>query len=119
MQEIIVYHAYNCSDYAHGELWLAGYSWARFLRRSSKILAGLGILVFLISFIPSFYYSFKPTKAVVVSQAKVEENRPVYQPNYNSQLPKQNRLLINSIGVDTPIKEALNENSEDALRQGG
>ena len=75
-------------------------------------------MVFLISFIPSFYYSFKPTKTVATSRAEGKVGGPVYQPNYNSQLPKENRLLINSIGLDTPIHEALSGDHEEALRQG-
>lgn len=86
---------------------------------TAKILAVSGVLVLGISFLPSVWYmatSNSETVEVPVVRTNAAEN--FYQPRYNSQLPRENRLIIPSIGVDTQIQEATNENYEEALKKG-
>lgn len=45
-------------------------------------------------------------------------NKPVYEPRFDSRLPKEARIEIPSIGVDTQINEATIDNYEEALKKG-
>ncbi len=98
------------------------------LTKIAKILFLLGVILILISYLPSFFYTLAgKTKAIssylfeTASGAKEETlkaPKKEYQPPFDSQLPIENRLKITSIGVDTLINEATYDNYEGALKKG-
>lgn len=97
--------------------------------RISKIFAYLGIALLLIAYLPSIifwlqgigfgagdYFELSKTEVGALSE---ENNHPSeYVPAYDPKLPKENRLTILAIGVNTPIQEATYDNYEQALRRG-
>ena len=102
---------------------------SRLLSKTGKILVGIGILIGLVAFAPSVLYSINPDATTKISQLlrntaqqesapPVVEGVPSYQPAFNPNLPEDNRLIISSIKVDTPINEAGLDNYEEALKKG-
>ncbi len=92
-------------------------------------LIGFGFILF--SYLPSIWYFLSTNGQNFVSSYLVEtaskvnnkeviylDQKPDYQPVFNSHLPTQNRILIPSLSVDTQIHEASIENYEEALRKG-
>jgi sortase (surface protein transpeptidase) len=94
----------------------------------SKYLAIAGILILLIVFAPSAWYLVKGgqtrVSALLANTAKQTqyvahtEATTVYQPAIDPSLPKENKLVISSIGIDGKIYEATADNYEDALKKG-
>jgi len=101
------------------------------LLKSAKIFAVIGIVVLAINYAPfvagwvgnGFSFAFKSYINLTKSEAENitqsnESARSTYQPAYDSRLPKENRLVISKIGVDTEIAEATFDNYESALKEG-
>lgn len=98
--------------------------------RLSKIAAVAGALLILFTYVPQAWYGFifsfaLDKTAVVAGNDTLKDNksptgvfRQVYQPQYDPNLPKENLLIISTIGIKTQIREATNNDYEDALRQG-
>lgn len=111
-----------------------------YLSRPSKVsilLTGLAVtlwlgafLTFSVPVIPGLWYRIMPGTSSALAQVL---QRPVvsfeevlieegeiepYQPPFDESLPSENRLIIESIGVDTEIREAPYEEYESALKLG-
>lgn len=86
-----------------------------------KILALIGIFILVIYFAPAIIefakYRLSGSEINQLTQANQNAQTRVL-PAYNSALPKVNRLVIPSIGVDTDIEEATYGNYESALKKG-
>ena len=99
------------------------------LLKLSGILAGVGLLLLIVFYLPSAVYAvekgynavagrlFKDRSTGQAERAFVEKELP-YIPEYDPSLPLENTLKIASVGIETPINEAMAENYEDALRLG-
>lgn len=95
----------------------------------AKYLFFFGLALIISSYLPAVYYSVRSQGGKLISRylvetaqnsspsSKTEEPEP-YQPAYEASLPKENRLVVSSIGVDTEIHEASVENFEEALKKG-
>lgn len=93
----------------------------RFSIKLAKILAIIGASLLLIYFAPNFIEFAKYKLSGSEVNQLTEANQNAIQrvlPAYNSALPKVNRLVIPSIGVDTDIEEATYNNYESALKKG-
>lgn len=98
---------------------------------ASKFFAYLGIVLLVIAYTPSFYYSAmslfglnKSNQILIDSAALINpisvtkfENY-VYQPEFDKTLAEDNILKIPSIGLSTTINEALDQDYEQALMLG-
>lgn len=103
---------------------------ARFFSKSAKLLAISGVLMLLVYFAPTAATYAKDLigKSIAnfqlsggeVSQltSETEAGKPRSLPPFNPALPKTNRLIISSIGVNTDIEEATYDNYEEALKKG-
>jgi sortase (surface protein transpeptidase) len=102
---------------------------ADFLGKVAKYTAAAGAVFMFISFAPSVFYSIKGGSSFVsqliadtVKKSPQEnvlsEVDPKYQPRYDATLPKENMLIIPSIGIETKIGEAPVENFEEVLKEG-
>jgi sortase (surface protein transpeptidase) len=90
----------------------------------------LSFLIFTVPIIPRIYYSLNPNTSfslegilgrpvASLEQTLVEAGeKVVYQPPFDPNLPQQNSIKIEKIGVDTAIIEESYETHENALRQG-
>jgi sortase (surface protein transpeptidase) len=147
MTEVIIYHVYNKArssgtvvlepsepvilPLAKEEKPVVNTPSSILLLKSAKIFAVIGIVVLAINYAPfvagwvgnGFSFAFKSYINLTKSEAQniTQSNasvRSTYQPAYDSRLPKENRLVISKIGVDTEIAEATFDNYESALKQG-
>ena len=103
---------------------------AKHSSRAARILAIAGVVLILIDYGPSVWYTIRPgkldissllTKTAEVPAGEVvgeKGRKSLYQPRYDASLPKENTISIPSIGIKTEIREATSENYEDALRKG-
>ena len=103
---------------------------AKWFSRLSVWFLAAALVVFLVAYAPVVSGAVKNTlgvdtsnfslssKEVNVLKATQKVQKPSYQPPFDPTLPKTNRLVIKSIGVDTPIQEATYDNYESALRKG-
>ncbi len=85
------------------------------------VLASIGIILLLIYFIPGLIElaNSKLSGSEVNSLTKATENATGRAlPIFNPALPKTNRLIVPSIGVDTDIEEATLNDYETALKKG-
>ncbi|HJX45789.1 MAG TPA: sortase [Patescibacteria group bacterium] len=99
--------------------------------RLAKWLGIAGIILILIGFAPSIWYTVTPKKFdlskliaatfrkenksnFAVEDKKQEES--TYQPRFDPNLPKENRIKIPSVKMETSINEASWENYENALK---
>ncbi len=100
-----------------------------FLIKASKLMAILGIIFLLISFLPSVWYNIVSGGAQKISQllakpqikdnaVKHQEKKIDYQPQIDNSLSFESKLKIPSIKVDTRIHEAVLDNYESALKLG-
>lgn len=99
---------------------------SRFFKKASLFLAVLGIILLLVQFVPSVYYAL--TRSVdKLSEAIASIGKPKqapvivaddYFPRLDPSLPRENKLRIVKIGVNTEIVETTLENHEEALRRG-
>jgi sortase (surface protein transpeptidase) len=98
----------------------------------AKWFAIAGIILIFIGFAPSIWYTITPKKFDIskllantfkkdsqsrfaIEEAKQEE-KVIYQPRLDVNLPRENRINIPSVKIETTINEASWENYEDALR---
>lgn len=120
---------YKTSNRSFQDTAQADLAMSRFLTKTAKILVGVGILIGIIAFAPSVLYSINPDATSKISQlirstAQEEsapppiEEVPSYQPAFNPNLPEENRLIISSVKIDTPINEADFADYEEALKKG-
>lgn len=90
-----------------------------FALKLAKILAVTGATFLLIYFLPVLISKLNLSKNEadkLTMEAQNASQRSL--PAFNPSLPKENRLKIASIGVDTDIAEATNDNYESALKEG-
>ena len=93
----------------------------RFSGKLAKILAITGAAILLIYFAPGAveYARTKLSKSEVDKLTAASQNASGRAlPAFNPALPKTNRLIVPSIGVDTDIEEATYTNYESALKKG-
>lgn len=121
--ENVVYHIHNPTEVQRPS------KLSSFLNKISKFFFFLGIILIFFAYLPSLVFwiegtffgtkdNFKLTEAEVqnlTAEPAVEEK---YMPPYDPRLPKENRLIVQAIGVDTPIQEATYDNFEEALKNG-
>jgi len=94
---------------------------SRLSMKIAKFMAIIGILILVIYFFPTILSiaNFKLSGGEVNSLTEATQNSSVRTlPIFDPSLPKTNRLIIPSIGVDTDIEEATYDNYESALRKG-
>ncbi len=95
----------------------------------SLICFGLGTLAVFIYFLPLVSYLIpvsneEATAAKVLAETVANPDSSLkvvksnYQPRFNPALPKDNKLVIPSIGVNTTVEEAISDNYEEALKKG-
>lgn len=101
-----------------------------FFLKISKITALIGIGLILLFYAPKILVWGKDYLGTTVKNfgisiseiRKIKDNKkevdPAYQPAFDPALPKTNRLVISSIGVNTDIEEATLDNYENALKNG-
>ena len=137
-QEPIFYHLYNvyeAPDYAAPAVETvappADYGFlSGMLGKAAKYAAIAGILIIFSSFVPSAWYFVKSGGGEAVSRflarpvsknneiPQVREPQSGYQPRFDASLPKDNRIAIPSIGIDTAVQEATFDSYEEALKKG-
>lgn len=143
MSEIIVYHAYNAiwEEEAQNSVkinLLEGITLEeifpvvapqvqtfthtrRFSLKLAKILGIAGILILAVYFTPSILAlaNFKLSGSEVSTLTEASEGATGRAlPSFDPTLPKTNRLMIPSVGVNTDIEEATYDNYESALKKG-
>jgi len=104
---------------------------AKVLRYLGMSLTALTLIFGLFTFAPQIINRLNPglaeqiterikNTAISADQATKPALEPevVYQPTFNPTLPTQNKIIIESIGVDTTIGENTIDNVEVTLRQG-
>lgn len=117
MTEVIIYHVYNSSAVPLPVRPVV----AGKILSLAKILAVVGIILIIISYLPSllslanFQLTQREVENLTVTQKEVKSR---YQPKYDPKLHKANHLTIAAIGVDTNIQEATRLNYEEALKKG-
>lgn len=96
----------------------------------AKSLAVFGAFLVFLFYLPQAWYGFAYSFALDATSkiaGNRESNKPDltqfvfkadYQPPFDSNLPKENLLVIPSLGIKTLINEATSENYENALRKG-
>ena len=130
MPEIEIYHAYSPFDYLEKQRQrLKKLKYAKIYGQLAKIVGLVGVILIVISFTPSFWYAVKSGGMAKISQLLFgsyktgqepvkEKAAIVYQPKYDQKLPRESRIKISSIKIDTQIWEATPEHFEDALKKG-
>lgn len=135
MPEITIYHAYNASWVEEKRNCvkinlLEGLTLSEptpiaakkpVSLKLAKILAIIGALILLIYFTPSLLSlaNFKLSGSEVGKLTEETASATTRAlPIFNPALPKTNRLLVPSIGVNTDIEEATYDNYESALKNG-
>lgn len=100
------------------------------LFKLSKFTALIGIALILFLYAPrvlalgesvvnSTFENFRMSDTEVQTlQTDLNISKPVYNPPFDTRLPKTNSLLIPSIGVNTGVQEATADNYETALKKG-
>jgi len=99
--------------------------------RLAKWLGIAGIILILIGYAPSIWYTLTPNKfdlSKLIAATFRKENtskfatedkniqKSTYQPRFDPNLPKENRIKIPSVKIETTINEASWENYENALK---
>jgi sortase (surface protein transpeptidase) len=98
------------------------------LNKLALILAAIGIVMIVVSYAPEisgFVRSVSEQAAnyqlsgkEVETLSNQDAGPAEYQPAFDPKLPKENKIIINSIGIDSVIQEATYDNSEEALKKG-
>lgn len=122
MTNVIVYHIYN-RDLGIFQVGEKPNTFSKVLLTMAKTLGVAGILIFFMIFAPYTLAwaknDFSLSQSEVTNITQSQENvRSTYQPAFDPRLPKDNRLIIPSIGVKTEIQEATLDNYEPALKMG-
>jgi len=102
-----------------------------FSRHLAGVIAGIGLVIFLVFYLPSLTFwaaSFGKTVFSPLKEEKGSETisalQPVlaageiYQPRLDKTLPLENKLIISALGIETKINEAPAEDYEEALKIG-
>lgn len=128
--EIVIYHTYSSvtpkplpkKQEVDGRL-------AKILAKAALVSAILGIILLVISYAPSVWFWANKNISDQISKilaepvvksgsafetAKTED----WQPSFDPKLPTESRLVITSIGVDTPIQEGVADNLNAILKKG-
>jgi len=135
MEKTVYIHLHKAPP-SHGEVYINQISnslslkFSKFLVKSAKFVAVIGIVFLFLSFAPSIWYAVKAygTEAVssILARPVVNETNDLvnsqkdisYQPRFDSSLPLKAEITIPSIGVDAEIQESTYDNFEDALEKG-
>lgn len=91
----------------------------RFSVKLARVLVGIGVFILVLYFLPGLLANLNLSGSEVdrLSDAsKTASTRTL--PAFDRTLPKNNRLIIPSIGVDTDIGESTYDNYESALKNG-
>ena len=128
--EIVIYHTYSSvTPEPLPKKQEVDNRLAKILAKAALVSAILGIILLLISYAPSVWFwatkniSEQVTqllaKPVVRSGSAFETaKKDDWQPSFDPKLPTESRLVIASIGVDTPIQEATADNLDAVLKKG-
>lgn len=97
----------------------------------SKILAVAGVALILFTYVPTAFawsknvveaniagFGLTQTEVQHLSTVPASSTKINYLPPVDLRLPKENKLVIPSIGVDTTLQEATYNNYEEALKKG-
>jgi len=135
MEKTVYIHLHKAPP-NHGEVYINQISnnpslkFSKFLTKSAKFMAVIGIVFLFLSFAPSIWYATKAygTEAVssILARPVVNETNDLinnqkdisYQPRFDPSLPLKANISIPSIGVDAEIQESTYDNFEDALKKG-
>lgn len=101
---------------------------SKFLNKLALIFGILGTLLIILSY-SSDLLAFGEKLAGNVANFKLSDTevehlsvsgnpKSAYQPPYDPKLPKINKIMVPSIGVDTAIQEATYDSYEEALKKG-
>lgn len=95
------------------------------LQKLAIASASIGVLFLAVSYGPSLYYTLRGSerlsailRGTVSAQNLPTERKYSYQPAFDANLPTTNSISIPSVKINTTIEEALDENYEDALKNG-
>jgi len=96
-----------------------------FAQKVAVVCASIGLIFLSVSYGPSLFYALKGStristllRGTASAQNLSAERRYSYQPVFDNSLPTVNSISIPSVGIKTEIEEAVNENYEDALKNG-
>ena len=129
MPEVEIYHSYT-PDYYQKKEKTKKNKLSKVFSKLAKIIGTIGVILLIISFAPSFWYAIRSGGIGKISKlisetisGKGEEvySQPknvLYQPRFDSKLPREARVKIAKAKIDTQIWEATFETYEDALRKG-
>lgn len=135
MENTVYIHLHKAPP-SHGEVYINHFSnplsfkFSKFLIKSSKFVAVIGIVFLFFSFAPSIWYATKAygteaissilTKPTVNEVNNLVSNQKdlLYQPRFDPSLPLKASISIPSIEVDAEIQESTYDNYESALKKG-
>ncbi len=96
-----------------------------FIQKAALVLAGIGISFLVISYGPSLYYYLRGStnistllRGTISAHDLPAERKYSYQPVFDKDLPTTNSISIPSAHIKTEIEESVNENYEEALKNG-
>ncbi len=131
MTEVIIYHHIYNRKFGTLEIQPKPAKKAvPLFRKLSRFSALLGIILILSFYVPkavalgeslvnTTFENFKMSDTEVRTlQNDLNVSKPVVFPSFDPRLPKTNRFVIPSIGVNTDIQEATLDNYEAALKKG-
>lgn len=103
----------------------------KYLLKASKLFAALGIIFLIISFAPSIWYSMAVKvddfSVAILETVTGKDNGnnsaptvqlPEWQPRVDPKLPRDTKISIPAISLDTKINESTYQNYEEALKLG-
>jgi len=107
---------------------------SRILTKLAQAVAVAGLLIIYAGYLPSLYYWVSGKAGIdsgsrVIAQTAIELNTKVdgtketekvkiYQPKFDPTLASESRLVITTLGIDTPIVEVENQDYEEAMKKG-
>ena len=93
---------------------------SKLLNKLAIIFAAIGLVFILIAYVPevSDFGNYKLSGEEVSQLNESHEEKVIYQPAFDPKLPKTNKILVPSIGIDSEIQESTFDNYEEALKKG-
>lgn len=95
------------------------------MRKVAKLLFVIGVVFLAVYYLPVGFDKIFPGRANEQVASAFDESeitskgyQPEYQPEYDESLPVENTLIIDSVGIDTPIYAASLDSYENALKKG-
>jgi sortase (surface protein transpeptidase) len=129
--EVIIYHCYKgvCKPESLPKKREADQLLAKILSKAALVSAIIGVCLLAASYAPSVWFwannSFSSQLSQLLGEPVVKSDSAFevtgqsdWQPAYDPKLPAESRLIIPSIGVDTPVQEGTADNLETVLKKG-